>query len=60
MTTTDASRDSETTAVTEVPEKSMFRSSKYTRILVAWLVASYPFLIPPYVSLRAVYEVSVS
>lgn len=49
-TTTDASRDSETTAVTEVPEKSIFRSSKYTRILVAWLVASYPFLIPPYVS----------
>lgn len=37
--------------VAEGTEKSMFRSTKYTRILVAWLVASYPFLIPPYVSL---------
>jgi hypothetical protein len=36
--------------MTETPEKSIFRSTKYTRILAAWLIASYPFLIPPYVS----------
>jgi hypothetical protein len=44
------SRDPESTLISEAPEKSIFRSSKYTRILFAWLIASYPFLIPPYVS----------
>lgn len=48
-TTIEATRDPETTAQAEAPEKSIFRSTKYTRILAAWLIASYPFLIPPYV-----------
>lgn len=48
-TTSEATRDPETTAQAEAPEKSIFRSTKYTRILAAWLIASYPFLIPPYV-----------
>ncbi|KAJ9123358.1 hypothetical protein QFC22_001557 [Naganishia vaughanmartiniae] len=43
-------RDTESTIVSEAPEKSIFRSSKYIRISLAWLIASYPFLIPPYVS----------
>ncbi|KAJ9107351.1 hypothetical protein QFC21_000801 [Naganishia friedmannii] len=46
--TVSHSQDPESTPVSEAPEKSIFRSSKYTRILFAWLIASYPFLIPPY------------
>ncbi|GHJ86260.1 hypothetical protein NliqN6_2662 [Naganishia liquefaciens] len=47
-TPTEVARDPETTAQAETPEKSIFRSTKYTRVLAAWLIASYPFLIPPY------------
>ena len=31
-------------------EKGLFKSSRYIRLLVACFVASYPFFIPPYVS----------
>ena len=33
-------------------EKGMFKSSRYIRLLVACFVASYPFFIPPYVSIN--------
>jgi hypothetical protein len=39
------------TLPTAVAEKGMFRSSRYMRIMVACFVASYPFFIPPYVSI---------
>jgi hypothetical protein len=31
----------------------LFKSSRYIRLLVACFVASYPFFIPPYVSIRS-------
>jgi hypothetical protein len=34
-------------------EKGMFKSSRYIRLLVSCFVASYPFFIPPYVSVFA-------
>lgn len=45
-------RPASTANSTARPEKGLIRSSRFIRVLVSCFIASYPFLIPPYVSAR--------